>query len=160
MYVLDSQGRLKWRHYTRSKVHSIFAIDLDGDGEVEILLASDAKDLYAMTSDRQEKWRFAMKSMHLDERCDLNNDGCLGFCGRSEDEHVYFWTLEGIWSGSTLGNVFWAVYGIDLNRDGIQEIIVGAEDDRVRVLRVELIGGLLGKTWSAIKFLALRHPIG
>ena len=160
LYVLDSQGRLKWRHYTRSKVHSIFAIDLDGDGEVEILLASDAKDLYAMTSDRQEKWRFSPENrIHSINVADLNNDGYLEVIAGSEDEHIYFLDAQGnlIWK-HFLGKRIFSVYGIDLNRDGIQEIIVGAEDDRVRVLRVELIGGLLGKILECHRILGSPPP--
>ena len=47
-YILDSQGKVIWRHHHKYRVFSIFPFDIDEDGTPELLLGSDNNRVRAM----------------------------------------------------------------------------------------------------------------
>ncbi len=154
LYVISGQsGQHKQTFFLGQKMHALFAYDVDQDGVIEILVGTDKKDLFALKPNGQEKWRMFPppdnRILALDV-ADINNDGHNEIIAASEDMHIYFLDAQGklLWR-HYLGIRPIGVHAVDLDRDGLVEILVGAQDNSLHVLRVDLAENLK----------ALRHNI-
>lgn len=149
LYLLDQQGHLIEKYYTSHPIHTIFAADVDQDGIVEVLAATDGKDLVALTylehsidptTRFQEKWRRPFENRLL-SLCvtDIDGDGNMEIIAGSEDKHIYILDAQGntIWRHNHKYRVF-SIYPYDIDNDGLPELLVGSDHSRIRAMRIRL----------------------
>ncbi len=150
--ILDGAGICMLSQDMPGRIETILVNDVDGDGEMEILLGIDGKKLYAFVprfeeSKFEEKWQFAFKNRLL---ClyvtDLNQDGTNEIIVGSEDNHLYILDKDRkeLWC-ENLGYRIRCLYALDFNKDGQIELLAGTEDTRVYALRIKLVEQLIEK---------------
>lgn len=137
LYVLDTEGKEKGRYDTGSPIRTLVAGDIDGDGQVEILVGTDGNTLLALTPTLTKKWTHHtfgsfFRSLQI---ADIDNDGKYEIVASSEDKFLYFLDRRGnfIWRS----NIGARVFSISIPA-GEGEIFVGAEDNKVHALNVNL----------------------
>lgn len=156
LYVFDEQGHLLAQHNMRQPVQRIVATDVDNDGDIEILVCTDAKDLVALLYHQdefasgviiQEKWHTPFNKRIL-SLCvaDLDNDSKIEIVAGSEDKHIYILDERGkiIWQHNHKFRIF-SLYPYDIDNDQIPELLVASENDRIRAMRIRLHKGLVRK---------------
>ena len=113
--------------------------DLDGDGDLEIIVGSNDAKVYAWhhTGTLVEGWpRLTYHKVSASPALgDLDGDGDLEIIVGSDDENVWAWhhtgTLVGGWPQKTNGAVRSSPALADLDGDGNLEVIVGSDDGNV-----------------------------
>lgn len=156
IYVFNERGHLLTQYNMGQPVQRIIATDVDKDGNIEILVCTDAKDLTALSYhqdefdprvDIQEKWRTTFNKRIL-SLCvaDLDNDGKSEIVAGSEDKRIYILDEHGkiIWRHNHKFRIF-SLFPYDIENDDIPELLVASENDRVRAMRIRLHKGLLRK---------------
>lgn len=149
LYLIDQQGHLIVKHPMNHPIHTMFATDVDQDGHVEVLTATDGKDLVALnyledsihsTGCFKEKWRRPFENRLL-SLCvtDIDGDGNAEIIAGSEDKHIYILDDDGniIWRHNHKYRVY-SIYPQDIDNDGLPELLVGSEHNRVRAMRIRL----------------------
>jgi outer membrane protein assembly factor BamB len=142
LYVLNSEGECLHKANVQYPVRAIYVTNLDGN--VEILVATEGKDLAALTPRLEEKWRYPfdnrLLSLHV---ADIDNDGQSEIIAGSEDKHIYILDNQGkmLWR-HYLGSRVYSVYAIDFDGDGKIEVLAGCEDMKVHAFHVRPIKDL------------------
>lgn len=144
LYVLDRQGVCLGSRNVTYPIRAIWVADVDQDGENEILLTTDGKDLLALTPTLTLKWRQTFESrLHAIHVADVDQDGQNEIIVGAEDKHIYFLDAQGkvIWR-HFLGYRVFSVFALDLDNDGLIEVLAGSEDTKVHAFHVNLIKDL------------------
>jgi outer membrane protein assembly factor BamB len=147
LYILSAEGICLTQEDMRYPVHAVYAVDVDHDGAVEILVATDGKDLAAFTPQWRDgtlkldkKWQHRFDNrLHSIYVADIDHDGHNEIILGSEDQHFYILDDHGktLWR-HYLGYRVFSVYAADIDNDGKVEIIIGAEDGCIHVYRAVL----------------------
>jgi outer membrane protein assembly factor BamB len=144
VYCVSHGGELLWKFKTGSAVRSFSVGDVDGDGELEVVVGSD-DNLYCIGGrSGKEEWRFTTGGGVFSSPAigDVDGDGevevvvgsddnlyCIG--GRSGKEEWRFTTGDLVGSSPAIG---------DVDGDGEVEVLVGSKDNNLYC-----IGGRSGK---------------
>lgn len=103
-----------WRYQTGDRIRGLCAVDIDNDGQVEIVIGSEDRNVYVLNHLGELKWRYFMPDgVFSIDVCNIDHD--------SQDEHEI---LAGVDDGS--------VYILNCRGDLKLQIQIG---DRVRVVR-------------------------
>lgn len=135
-----------WEYPTTDWVSSVFAADIDGDGDIEVLAGSRDKTAYILSKRGGLKWKFANSQEWTGAICGVDTSYSTQktrVIVGSRDNKVYAFDEVGrpLWT-YTAGHVIRQVLVQDINNDGRPEIIVGSEDRRIYALSAET-GGCL-----------------
>ncbi len=169
LYLLNQHGNLLVKHTMNDPVHIVLATDVDNDGHVEILAATDGKDLIALnyvadeansTGGFQERWRRPFENRLL-SLCvtDIDADGRQEVIVCSEDKHIYILDTEGktIWRHNHKYRIY-SIYPFDIDNDGLPELLVGSADSRVRAMRIRLVRDVEKKVRKYHRWLGEPNP--
>jgi outer membrane protein assembly factor BamB len=128
--VIDSRGQAVWSN-SFGELRRLRAYDLDGDGIGEIVLGGeyglftilDASSGASLFSDELGQSVREIRSFEID-----GNPGSLEIVAGGKDGGVWAYTLQGnrLWAGSVGGKVT-EIAGMDTNRDGKLETLIGNE---------------------------------
>jgi len=92
LFVLNSTGQVEWIYETTGSIDSSPAIaDLDGEGDMEIIVGSNDGKLYIFNSTGQVEWSYQAGGAVYSSPAiaDINNDGNLEIIVGSEDGKIY-----------------------------------------------------------------------
>jgi len=92
LFVLNSTGQVEWIYETTGSIDSSPAIaDLDGEGDMEIIVGSNDGKLYIFNSTGQVEWNYQTGGAVYSSPAiaDINNDGNLEIIVGSEDGKIY-----------------------------------------------------------------------
>ncbi|GBD09929.1 Desiccation/radiation resistance protein [Candidatus Thermoflexus japonica] len=124
--------------------------DLDQDGELELLIATEALEVFRSDGRRFLGFPFYAGAAFASRPAlgDLNGDGRLEIVIGCDDDHVYALDARGQllpgWPRRTGGDVYGRPAITDLDGDGRPEIVAGSDDGRVYVWRAD---GTLLRGW-------------
>ena len=113
--AVDASGKLLWSFLAKSQVNDLHVGDINQDGRIEILAASDDFNLYCLDASGKEQWRFNTQNIPLSHQIPA-----IYGAGRTV---------------SSEGEVL-CVRVADLDNDGANEIIVGTKTFKHGNLRV------------------------
>jgi hypothetical protein len=169
LYVLNQQGQLLAKHNMKHPVRTILVTDIDNDGQIEVLVGTDGRDLSALmyVEDKftsatyfAEKWRQYFDK-HFLCLCvtDIDGDGHNEIIAGSQDKHIYILDDEGkiIWRHNHKYRVF-SMYPYHIDNDGLPELLVGSEGNRIRAMRIRLRKGLERKIRKYYRQLGEPEP--
>jgi len=147
LYWLDRAGHKEKEILLEYPARALLAADINRDGIVEILVATDKHELIALKPNFEPLWScnvFAnrLRALYV---VDIDRDGTDEIIAGGDDKHLYILDTQGkiLWR-HFLGARIVSLCASDIDGDGIQEVIVGAADDRVYVAPESN----LGKGWS------------
>ncbi|MEM0473116.1 MAG: PQQ-binding-like beta-propeller repeat protein [Candidatus Aenigmatarchaeota archaeon] len=150
LYAFNSTGDLLWQFSTQDKIESSPAIDdLDGDGNHEIAFGSyDNKTYLVNATNGQLIWSYITGNWITSSPVIAEIAGHKKVIIASHDSKVYSLnsdgTLNWTFTVSTGGRIQSSPSIIDLNLDGINDVLVGCSDSRIYALN-----GLNGNViWS------------
>ncbi len=137
-----------WSFSTKDWVSSVHAADIDGDGDIEVLVGSRNYHLYVLTKFGDLKREVPFSSDWVGTVVGIDGTGVLDatrVVAGSRDNTVYAFdeTWQVLWK-YTAGLVIRQIVVCDINQDGKMEVIVGSEDRCIHVLACES-GALLWK---------------
>jgi outer membrane protein assembly factor BamB len=127
-----------WFYPTKDWVTSAHAADIDGDGEIEVLIGSRDGFVRVLTNKGSPKWHVEQPSEWVGIVRGINNIDAkdatrLVFGSRKSQVYAYNETGDFLWQYSTM-QVVRSIRICDINHDGKDEIIIGSEDWSVHVL--------------------------
>ena len=134
--LINSDGSIRWRfsggrdHYSpfgKGRVLDVYAGDIDGDGEVEILCACSDGYIYALNPMGRLKWRYNVGEEAVRvSAADINGDGRMEVIVGSTNFNIYSLRSNGerIWR-KNLRDIIRDINLSDLNNDGKAEVISG-----------------------------------
>jgi len=167
-----------WPQATRDAVYGGAALgDLDGDGDLEVVIGSTDGNVYAWHHDgvpvtgwpqNINNWsgqaRYMGQVRGAVTLADLDGDGALEVLAGSRDYRVYAWHADGTlvagWPQSTEGEVYNSPSVGDIDGDGEPEVVVGSLDHKVYAWHANgtLVNGWPqmtgGEVWAASSALA------
>jgi outer membrane protein assembly factor BamB len=106
----------------RERVHGIYAGDIDRDGQVEVVVASENCSVYVLDENGCLKWRYLTPHRILAlEVADINGDNNLEILLGIEDSHMYVLDHEGDlhWTYKASDHIT-AIHAQDLHEDARQ----------------------------------------
>ena len=141
-----SNGNVRWSREVASSGSAEYVIsspavaNLDGDPQLEVVIASSNDTVYCFSSGGARKWRYKTgNDIHSSPAIgDVDGDGQLEVIIGSDDRKVY--CLNGSngakeWDFTTGGMVRSSPTIADLDGDGSVEIVIGSYDGKVYCIR-------------------------
>ena len=130
-----------WYFSTRDWVTSVHAADIDGDGDIEVLVGSRDGSLRALTKKANRKWEARQVNEWIGTVYGINNieagDRTRVVVGtRKNNVIAYDETGQELWH-YPINQVVRRVRVFDINNDDKAEVIVGSEDHCIYVLSCE-----------------------
>src|SRR5258707_2645113 len=132
LYLLDHTGQKQKEVRMEHPVRALFATDINHDNIIEILVATDKHDIIALTPELKPLWSSCLsanrlRALHI---VDINRDRTQQIITGGDDKHLYILDAEGklLWR-HFLGTRIASLCASDIYGDGIQEIIVGTDDE-------------------------------
>ncbi|MHA2212288.1 MAG: outer membrane protein assembly factor BamB family protein [Candidatus Thorarchaeota archaeon] len=124
-YILD------WSYQTTAMVHcSPCVVDVDYDGDLEVIFGSYDNNLYCLDSLGNVEWSYSTSDAVWGSVCvaDVDDDDGLEIIFGSFDDSIYCLSASGIkeWSYLTNGDIYVTPSVADLDKDGTLEILVGS----------------------------------
>ncbi len=137
-----------WAYPTKDWVTAVHAADVDGDGDIEVIIGSRDGNIFALTRLGIPKWGARISSEWAGTVFALDGTEALNgtrIVVGSRDNKVYGLDESGqeLWSYAT-DLVARQIYVSDINQDGRDEVIVGSEDRCIHVIESDT-GKLLWK---------------
>jgi outer membrane protein assembly factor BamB len=128
-----------WFHPTKDWVTSVHAADIDGDGDIEVLIGSRDGFVRVLTNKGNPKWQVVeqphewvgiVRGINNTEAKDATR-----VVSGSRKSQIYAYNEVGdlLWQYSTV-QVVRSIRAYDINHDGKDEIIIGSEDWSVYIL--------------------------
>ena len=152
VHVLDSAcGQLRWKYNTQGWVRCVFACDVDGDGEEEILCGSGNTHLYIFDISGRLLYDFDTGyQVYALYAAPLEASGPVSILMSSDRKDLLVWRVTKTASGAWMHQKVWqlpsvsedylfgrcihTIYVKDINQDEVPEILVGSEDGRGVIL--------------------------
>jgi len=145
VYLLDKNGNSLWQgnqgRTTWIVRSSPLAVDIDGDGDLEVFVGSDDDRVWAWHHDGTsvDGWpqQTGADVFSSPAAGDIDGDGDLEVVVGSDDAQVYAWHHDGLtadaWPNSTIVSVKGKPALVDLDDDPALEIVVGDFDGNLFV---------------------------
>ncbi len=143
-YGLDFKtGELLWKHQTGGWVRTVFACDINGDGEDEVLFGSVDGHLYVLDLQGQSLVQYAIghpiRTIFVE---DVDQDGNIEVLMCTNHKNLVALTyregrFEKKWERGPFENRLLTLYVTDIDNDGKKEIISGCEDKHIYIFDAE-----------------------
>lgn len=169
VYLLDQQGHLLNKHHLDYPIYGILTTDVDQDGRIELLVTTEGNELIALIyhknqdhsrGDFEKKW-YRDFNTRLLSFCvtDIDGDGQSEIIAVSDDKYIYILDAQGntIWRHNHKYRVF-SVFPHDIDNDGLPELLLGSENNRVRAMRIRLSRGVERKIRHYYQLLGRPDP--
>jgi WD40 repeat protein len=149
-YVIYTKLAKSWDYKTDGEIISSPAVaDLDGDGNLEIVVGSEDRNLYIFDANgnRLVKYTTNDKIISSPAIADLEGDEFQEIITASFDGNIYVLNTFGSrkWSYKIPGKITSSPAVADINGDGTHEIIIGSWDNKIYVFGAEKEIGEEGK---------------
>jgi outer membrane protein assembly factor BamB len=126
-----------WSYPTWDRIQAIDLRDIDGDGETEILVGAEDRNVYVIDSHGWLRWRYLLPHSVLAlKTCDIDHDTKIEILAGCADGNLYVLDKDGnlLWKYSASDRIR-TLKAADIDGDGCIEIVLGIEDE-LEVLRV------------------------
>jgi len=136
IYVLNGDGSLRWKHPTTGSVHVVWIGDLGDDGRGEVIAGAEC--IYALADGGALLWRLPMGGYVDQVAVGAGSPG-----GSAAIVVATGYPSAGISALDVAGNLTWehetvsspvSVLVVDMNEDGMDEVLVGSADGAVSLL--------------------------
>jgi outer membrane protein assembly factor BamB len=141
VYGLDLRtGEQLWQYATGGHVRSVFACDLNSDGQDEVLFGSVDGNLYVLDLQGQELTRYALghpiRTVFVE---DIDKDGKAEILLSTDHKNLIALTcckgqFTRKWEYEHFENRLLTLYATDIDGDGQKEIIASCEDKCIYIL--------------------------
>jgi outer membrane protein assembly factor BamB/AAA+ ATPase superfamily predicted ATPase len=130
-----------WSYGANDWVSSVHAADIDGDGDLEVLISSRDNKVHVLTNRGGPKWQFEQSTEWVGTVFGIDNFAAsddVRVVAGSRDNTVYALDKTGklLWKYAT-GMVIRQILVQDINADGKAEVIAGSEDHFIYVIACE-----------------------
>src|SRR5436305_486764 len=127
-----------WSYDTNDWVSSVHAADIDGDGDIEVLISSRDNKVHVLTNRGGPKWQFEQSTEWVGTVFGIDNFAApddVRVVAGSRDNTVYALDKTGklLWKYAT-GMVIRQILVQDIDADGKAEVIAGSEDHYIYIL--------------------------
>ncbi len=138
VYALDAEsGEALWSFATQGPVRAIYACDVNGDNELEILAGSGDQHLYVLSSQGQclQRQRFEGQQIYTILADDVDGDGGVEILVGTDAKELLalYPDLSQKWQ-QRFPNRLLSLVVADLDNDGHKEIVAGCEDKHLYIL--------------------------
>jgi len=126
-----------WKYAVWDRVQALEIKDIDGDGEAEVLVGSEDRNVCVLDSQGHLRWRYFLQHNVLAlQAVDIDQDEKIEILAGCADGNLYVLDREGnlLWKYRA-GDRIRALKAADIDNDGNLEIVLGIED-KLEVLRV------------------------
>lgn len=126
-----------WSYSIWDRIQAIDLRDIDGDGETEILVGAEDRNVYVIDSHGWLRWRYLLPHSVLAlQTCDIDHDTKIEILAGCADGNLYVLDKDGnlLWKYSASDRIR-SLKAADIDGDGCVEIVLGIEDE-LEVLRV------------------------
>jgi hypothetical protein len=126
-----------WSYPTWDRIQAVDLQDIDGDGETEILVGAEDRNVYVIDSHGWLRWRYLLPHSVLSlQTCDIDQDKKIEILAGCADGHLYVLDKDGnlLWKYCASDRIR-TLKAADIDGDGCIEIVLGIEDE-LEVLRV------------------------
>jgi outer membrane protein assembly factor BamB len=159
VYAYIRDGKKLWEYETRDRIPAVCIKDINGDGNVEILICSEDRNIHVLDRAGHLLWRFFLPHSALAiDAADIDQDGRMEIVIGCADGNLHVLSSDGdlLWK-YYVGDRIYAVCVGDIDDDGNMEIAIGSEDelDLLRVLNQQQVSELVYQCWAA---LSKRQP--
>ncbi len=123
--VLDEKG-IRWRYGADGWVFNVSTLDLNRDGQKEVIAGSRDGYVYVLDENGQLEWKYRVGNYVWSVHCaDINNDGDIEVIAGGNDACVHILDYRGnLLSTIEVDDKMWCVTTADLAGDGHREIII------------------------------------
>jgi outer membrane protein assembly factor BamB len=155
VYAYTKNGTELWQYTTQDRVRAVCIKDIDGDGQVEIVIGSEDRNVHVLDSKGHLRWRYWLPhSILAVDAIDADGDGKVEIFLGCADGYLYVLSQDGefLWKYRATDRIR-VVKVEDIDGDGNFEVALGAED-QLEVLQVvdqRQVDRLIGKCWSALQ---------
>ncbi len=149
--LFNMQGQVVWSYNLPGGLRRLRAYDLDSDGNSEVLLGGEASQFVILNAANGEVLSSQLLGQAVSEIREAEIDGnpaSREIIVGGKDGGIWAFTASGdqLWSASTTEKVT-EIVGEDIDRDGVQEILVG--DDNGELI---LLDGQTGERSKLLSF--------
>ena len=155
VYAYTKNGTVLWQYTTQDRVRAVCIKDIDGDGQVEIVIGSEDRNVHVLDSKGHLRWRYWLPRRLLAvDAVDADGDGKVEIFLGCADGYLYVLSQDGafLWKYRATDRIR-VVKVEDIDGDGNFEVALGAED-QLEVLQVvdqRQVDRLIDKCWSALQ---------
>ncbi len=155
-----NQANPLWTYETRDHIRAICLKDINGDGQLEVLIGSEDRNIHVLDHHGNLLWRYFFPHSALCiDALDANHDGKSEVFVGCADGYLYVLNHEGeyLWKYRAEDRIH-ALRVEDIDKDGNAEIALGAEDELelLRMINPGEIQSLIDHCWTA---LLEQHPM-
>ena len=144
LYVLDSEGNIKWTFKADRNIRSTPAFgDVDGDGSIDLVFGSMDNFLYILNNDGSLKTSYEADGMIVSapSLSDLDYDGDLEIIFPVFEKKIYVIHHDGTDFGDfplpLEGSIFSGTAVGDIDKDGQLDIVLGTWDNKMYLLKTD-----------------------
>lgn len=148
VHAYTRHGESLWSYETRDHIRALGIKDINGDGEVEVLVGSEDRNIHVLDNTGKLLWRYFLPHSVL--AIDTRDGGIFVGCA---DSNLYVLSRDGdlLWSYQTKDRIH-AVRVEDIDDDGQVEIVVGSEDQLIvlRIVNQRQVNEMIEQCWTAL----------
>lgn len=155
-YSRNIQGETPlWTYETHDHIRAVCIKDINGDGQVEVLVGSEDRNIHVVDSTGHLLWRYYLPDSVLAvDVADINQNSRMEIFAACADGYLYVFSREGdlLWK-YLAGDRIHAVRVEDIDSDGNIEIALGSEEnfELLRVVNSQQISSLITQCWAALR---------
>lgn len=151
--VYAKNKKLLWSREARDPVRAICIKDINGDGQFEVLIGSEDRNIHVVDHAGHLLWRYYLPHTVLSIDVANIHDGQVAVFVGCANGYLYVFDTDGLllWTYQAKDRIY-AVHVEDIDADGNIEIIVGSTEELelLRIVNHQQVNHLIAEHWQAL----------